>query len=77
LKVDFYFYLKIQAFRESGRVLKHVNGNGVVGANVFLNDKLVIVTDEGGSYNFENIKTTTYGLTAEAGSLKFLKSNNV
>ncbi len=59
--------LKVQGFRVSGRVLEHANGNGVVGAKIFLNDKLVTVTGEGGTYNLENIKTGTYRLTAEAG----------
>jgi len=68
LKANFGFYLQVQGFRVSGRVLEHANGNGVVGAKIFLNDKLVTVTGEGGSYNLENIKTGTYRLTAEAGS---------
>lgn len=42
---------------------------GLVGAKVYLNDKQVAITGEGGSYNLENIKTGMYRLTAESGTL--------
>ena len=58
---------KVQGFRVSGRVLEHSSGSGLVGAKVYLNDKQVTLTGEGGSYNLENIKTGMYRLTAVSG----------
>ena len=52
----------------SGRVLEQPNGRGLVGAKVFLNDKQVSLTGEGGIFNLENVKTGTYRLTAESGN---------
>nr|CAG4643284.1 EOG090X07YB [Ilyocryptus agilis] len=62
---------EVQGFRVSGRVLEHTNGIGLIGAKVFLNDKQVTTTGEGGFYNLENIKTGVYRLTAESANLGF------
>lgn len=52
----------------SGRVLESLNGLGLSNAQLFLNDKPVTTTGEGGSYVLENVKTGIYHLTAESGS---------
>ena len=57
----------MQGFRVSGRVLEHHSGPGLVGAKVYLNDKQVAITGEGGTYNLENIKTGMYRLSAVSG----------
>jgi len=51
----------------SGRVLENPNGVGLSNAQLFLNDKPVATTGEGGSYVLENVKTGIYRLTAESG----------
>ena len=57
----------MQGFQVSGRVLESENGLGLSNVKLFLNDKAVTTTSEGGFYVLENVKTGTYHLTAESG----------
>lgn len=58
---------KVTGFTVSGLVRSFTNGSPLPGAEIFLSQKKVAVTDKNGKYVLDNMKAGQYTLRAESG----------
>lgn len=63
---------KITGFTISGTVYASKQGGGLRGAKIYLNKRLVAITNNEGSYRIDNIKAGQYNFKIEAGKKKIL-----
>lgn len=64
---------RVMGFSVMGRVLNSLNGEGVAGASVTLNDQIQVLTKDDGSFRLENMTTGTYTINTQK-ELMFFES---